>query len=439
MRAPAVLAAFVLLPLAVATRIHNALVFPPEWGFDASFHWEYIEALRQTWHLPAPDAGWSTSDPPLYFALAALLMRLVPAPGLVPWINTLTGLGIAALAARLTRRLAPADPARAWLAAGLVLYLPAHLQMSAMVNKEMLAAFFTALAIALVADPARAQEPPRAALRRALAAGVAAGLALLSKLSGALATPACAVAYALDARRVRAALARAALLCAVAAAVGGWFYARNRIEYGYFQPHGLAVHRLMFDMPPGKRHLGDYVRFPLATFTDPQVLDPDLLRSVWGTTYASVWFDAHRFFLPTHSDAVRRLGTLTLLLALLPTAAFLAGLARGARRVASGESGADAALCALVVLTLAGYAYYSWRNPWFAVLKGSSLLGLCVPYGVYASEALCRWARRGPRTALAIGLALALLAACVTAGGSFHGLFVRTESPGIPWRGPLPS
>jgi hypothetical protein len=433
-RSAGVLAAFVLFAVALATRVQNALLFPPQWGFDASFNWEYIEALRKVWHLPAPDAGWSTSDPPLYFALAALLMRIVHAPALVPWLNTMLGLGIAALAWRLVRRLAPDDAPRAWLAAGLVLYLPAHVQMSAMVNEEMLASFFVALALVLALDPARRGEPAREGWRRAVGVGMAAGLALLSKLTGALATPACALAFAQDARRRRDAWARAAVVCAVAALVGGWFYARNRIEYGYFQPHGLPAHRLMFGMPPGERGVLDFVRVPLATFTDPQVLNPDLLRSVWGTTYASLWFDAHRFFLPTLSEGVRRLGGITLLLALLPSAAFVVGAGRGVRRVLRGEGGADLPQLALVAMTLSGYAFYAWTNPWFAVLKGTSLLGLCVPYACYTSETLCVVARRGRAQAVALAVALALLAACVTAGGTFHGLFVRTESPGIPWQ-----
>lgn len=448
MRPLALLAAWVAFPVALGLRVHNALTYPPEWGFDAAFSWQYIDALRKVWHLPAPDAGWSTADPPLYYALAAALMRIANAPPLVPWLNLLLGLGIAALAARLVRKLAPEDPARAWLAAGLVLYLPAHIHMSAMVNKEMLAAFFASLAIFLVADPARARESGRPALRRALAAGVAAGLALLTKLSGVLAAPACAVAYVFDARkqqsaharRQRPALARGALCCIVAAVVGGWFFARNRIEYGYFQPHALPAHHLMLGMPPGERGLADYVRFPLATFTDPQVLNPSLLRSVWGTTYASLWFDAHRFFLPTRSLAVSRLGEVTLVLALLPSAAFLAGLYTGARRLVRGEGDADAPLLALVALSLAGFAAYTWANPWFAVVKGTSLLGVCVPFGVYTSEVLCRWIRRGRWQAAWIGVALAALALCIVAGTLFHGVFVRFESPGIPWRAtPIPA
>jgi len=432
----AVVAIAVALPVALVVRIQNALLYPPQWGFDAAFSWQYIESLRRAWHLPAPNAGWSAADPPLYYAVVALLMRIADAPALAPWLNLFFGLGIAAFAARLVHRLAPADASRAWLAAGLVLYLPAHVHMSAMVNKEMLASFCTAVAIAWVADPTRTSEAPRPALRRAIAAGIASGLSLLTKLSGLVTAVACGAAYAFDARRRRDALARGALCCALAAAVGGWFFARNRIEYGYFQAHGLAAHRLMFGMPPGERALADYVRFPLATFSDPQMLNPSLLRSVWGSTYASLWFDAHRFFLPTHSAAVSRLGEWTLVLALLPTAAFLAGMAGGVHRLRRGDGDSDAPLLALVALTLAGYALFTWENPWFAVVKGTSLLGLCVPYAVYASEALCAWMRRGRAAATCIGVALAALALCVVAGTLFHGVYVRTEFPGLVWQTP---
>ena len=179
--------------------------------------------------------------------------------------------------------------------------------MSAMVNEEMLAAFMRRVAIAWSPTRrARARPPGRRCGARS-AAGVAAGLALLTKLSGVLATPALRGRLRATTRAGAATRSRAARSAAlVAALVGGWFFARNRIEYGYFQPHACPAHQLMLGMPPGERALADYVRFPLATFTDPQVLNPELLRSVWGTTYASLWFDAHRFFLPTHATAVRR-------------------------------------------------------------------------------------------------------------------------------------
>jgi hypothetical protein len=188
---------------------------------------------------------------------------------------------------------------------------------------------------------------------------------------------------------------------------------------------------MMFDLPPGVRSPGDYLSIPLATWTDPQLLNPDLLHSVWGSTFASLWFDGHRFFLPSDDPGVGRLGTLTLLLALLPSAAFALGALRGIRRVLRGQGAVDAPLVLLVALSLAGYAVYTWQNPWYVVLKGSTLLGLSLPYAYYASETLSGWtARRGP-VAWAVWLGLGALAVSVALGCTYNGLFEGLEVSGL--------
>jgi 4-amino-4-deoxy-L-arabinose transferase-like glycosyltransferase len=419
----------------VGMRVRNALTFPPDWGFDASFNWQYIYALTRSWRLPDPDAAWSTADPPLYFYLAASVLRAFGLrPVLLPLLNTLLGLAIVALAIALVRRAAPEDPQRALLAGGLLLFLPAHVHMSAMVNEELLAALFTSLAVFALAGAPR-PSPGNVAHRPALA-GLAGGLAALAKPSGLVAVASCAASVliaGLRKRMPRAAVVRVGALLLAALLAGGWYYARNRIVHGYLQPFGLPAHERMLQMPPGERGPLDYVRIPLSTFTNPQLLDPGLLRSVWGSTYAAVWFDAHRYFLPTGSEGVRRLGTLTLLLALLPTAAFAAGVLRGLSRWRSGDGERDLPLLLLLILTLAGFALYTWSNPWFAVIKGTTLLGLCLPYAFYASEGLADWARRGRAAAAAIGTTLLALAVCVTISCTFDGLFERTEVPGLRW------
>ena len=422
---------------AIAVRLHNAVAYPLDWGFDASFNWQYIYALTKSWRLPALDAAWATGDPPLYFYLSAALLRaLGPRLVLIPLLNVLLGLGVVAAAMALVRRATPDDPERALLAGALLLFLPAHIHMSAMVNEELLAALLSSLVLLAVARPHLAAGEPAAGLRRAGAAGLAGGLALLTKPSGAIAALSGAAAYVWDGWRQRAlgaAAIRGAALLAVALLVGGWFYARSQLGHGSPLPVGLPAHERMLGMPPGARGFLDYVRIPLATFTDPQLLNADLLHSVWGSTFASVWFDAHRYFLPGDSEAVRRLGTLTLLLALLPTAAFGVGLARGARRWLGGSGGPDAPLVRMVAFTLAAYALYTWRNPWFAVLKGTALLGLSLPYAYYASEVLVAWIRRGRLAALAIGTCLLALALCVLLSCTFNGIFERTAVSGLQW------
>ncbi len=429
---------------ALAIRLHNALTYPADWGFDASFNWRYIYRLSRDWALPDPAAGWSTGDPPLYYAVGAALFSGLEALGardlavvMIPLLSTAAGLVVAALAFALVCRSAPEEPGRAWLAGGLLLFLPAHIQMSAMVNEEMLAAGLGSVAIFILARERLVRAPAAGpgSLGTAAAAGAAAGGALLTKLSGAVVVATAAATCAADALRPgarRAATARVAVLLAAALATGGWFYVRSRVLYGWFQPFGLPAHERMFGMPPGARDWLDYLRVPAATFLDPQLLEPSLLRSVWGSTYVTIWFDGHRFFLPAESEAVRRLGTATLLLALLPSAAFGIGLARGARRSLRDPGGADLPLVLASGLTLAGYALYTWHNPWFVVVKGTSLLGLSLPFAVYASDEICRWSKRRG-VAILVGIWLAALAACVAAGTSFDGLFARPEIPGLAW------
>jgi len=437
-----------LTALGLAIRLNNLFRYPPDWGFDASFNWRYIYRMSRDWALPPPAAGWSTGDPPLYFTVAALIFRGLEALGLkdlvviaIPLLSTVLGLALVWLAVALVRRVDPDNPRRALLAGGLLLFLPAQIHMSVMVNEQMLEALLTSLAVFALAvrgTPGTAGPPPteRAELQRAARAGVAAGLALLTKLSGAVAVASVALGYACEGLRAawRPAATRAAVALLAASLVGGWYFARNRILYGYLQPFGLPAHQLMFTMPPGERSLADYLRVPLATWTDPQLLNPDLLHSVWGSTYASVWFDTHRAFLPRQSRAVRRLGTATLLLALLPTAAFLAGALRGLRRAARRAAAPDLPLSILLIITLGGYALYTWRNPWFVVLKGTSLLALSLPFAFYASETLDAWLRRRGVWAWAIGFVLAALVACVTASCSFDLLFQKLEVSGLPWQ-----
>jgi 4-amino-4-deoxy-L-arabinose transferase-like glycosyltransferase len=429
-----------LLVVGVGMRVHNALQYPPMFGFDAPFNWRYVARLLRSWALPRPDADWATGHPPLFYYLAAALVRALgsPEPGVaIPAVrlaSSAVGLAAIALAAWLVLRLDPARPSRALVAAGLLLFLPAHVTMSATLGEEVLASSLASAA--LVATVELLRRPGADRLLFTAAIGLAAGLAWLTKLTGVLVLLAAAGALLADGwirRERRVALLRVAVLVLAAGLAGGWYFAHTRIRYGYFYPHGMAAHRVLYTMPPGERSVADYLRFPAATFTDPQLLHPDLLRSVWGSTYATVWFDGHRHFLPSSDTAVRRWGTALLLLALVPTAAFLAGTVRAVRRALRARDAVDLPLLLLLAATLAGYVLFTWRNPWFAVLKGTYLLGLAVPFAVYASEEIERWTRRRGAFSWAVWVALATLAVLVAGAFTFGLVFERTEPPGLVW------
>ena len=90
---------------------------------------------------------------------------------------------------------------------------------------------------------------------------------------------------------------------------------------------------------------------------------------------------------------------------------------------------------AVAGLTLAGYVLFTWRNPWFAAVKGSYLLGLSVPFSFYASEVLADWTRgRSVRSRL-VWAALGLLALAVAASFTYGPIFAKSgEFPGLEWR-----
>jgi hypothetical protein len=149
-----------------------------------------------------------------------------------------------------------------------------------------------------------------------------------------------------------------------------------------------------------------------------------------------MWFDGHRHFLPTDNERVTRVGTLILLLALLPTAAFAAGLVRGLRRARRSPSGPDALLLLIVAITLIGYALFTWRNPWFPVLKASFLLGLSVPFSFYASEVLDAWTRAGGIRSALVWAVLIGLVVSISATFTFSELFWNIhhmKKPGVVW------
>ena len=421
-----------LLLLGIGMRINNALRFRVELGFDAAGNLEYLQHLQSSWSLPSPELLWSASHPPFFYYAAAAFWRGLSAIGLdggllpsLPLLLSAIGLLTVAAGMTLVRRADPDDGLRALVAGALVLFLPVHLYMSPMIGEEVLLSALVAWVVVLAAS--RAPGLPGAA--ETALVGLLCGLALLTKLSGILVAAAVVFTWLLAARsrgQWSAALSRSALLAGVVLAVGGWFYLNNWISHGYLYPQDLAIHQGIFDFPPGERGVLDYLRFPLATFTDPQLLNPDLLRSVWGSTYATVFFDGHRHFLP-NSVGASRVGGAILLLALLPTAAFLVGLARGAARAIAEPGGRDTLLIALVACSLAGYVVFTWGNPWFVTLKGSYLLGLCVPFAFYASEVLAGWLRGPGPASKAVAAALLALVVLVAAAFTIGPVFDKRD------------
>lgn len=434
-----------LLCVAVAMRINNAIRYRTGNGFDAVENFAYVRLLMDSWALPAPDAAWATSHPPFFYYLSAALWRALRFVGLdqailqaIPLMASAAGLVAIGAAVWLVDRLAPGDRRRVVVAGALLLFLPVHIYMAAMLGEELVVTMWMSLALVAavplcVGDAAAGRS---GGLGGAALVGLFGGLALLTKMTGVLVVAAIATTWLVAAWRTRTwgpTLARCAVMGGVALLVGGWFYVHNVMIWGFLYPQDLAVHAKIFEMPPGSRGVLDYFRFPVTTFVDPQLLNPDLLHSIWGSTYDTVWFDGHRQFL-ARSAAVTRMGVAITLLALLPTAAFGVGMARGARRALARPGGVDTLLLTMTAAMLVGYVAFTWGNPWYVTVKGSYLLGLSIPFAVYASEAISSWTRPGGGRAIAVYGTLAVLALLIAVTFTIGPVFIKTDGPGLPWR-----
>lgn len=428
---------------AVAIRINNAFLYPLHFGFDAPANWEYIAKLLGSWRLPAPDEGWSTAHPPFFYYLSALLGRGMEGAGprditiAVRLLSSAIGLLGVGCAVAWVREIDRDNAPRIFLAAVLLLFMPAHLYMSAMLGEEILSgALISAVLFGVAVDLSRPPER-KFGVAGVVGLGVLAGLAFLTKLTGLLLIAAAGFAYLIDGLRrgdLSKTIPKALAFGVVAIVIGGWPYLLNQIEYGYFYPQSLMVHELMFTMPPGERALADYFSFPLATFSATHVLAPDLLHSVWGTTYTTLWFDGHRVILPRTDPAIRSVGTALLVLGLVPTLAFIIGTGRGLRRAVREPGGPDTLFLTIIALTVAGYVMFTWQNPWYATLKASYMLGIAVPFAAYASEVLMGWMQGGARVRqFATALPLVLLLAGSALTFTVNLVFEKREGPGFFW------
>jgi hypothetical protein len=257
---------------------------------DEPWHYAYVRWLAEGHGLPRLDddssgAGQEVAQPPLYYAVAALFNALVAdddlpelfwhnpqfgyqAGGTVndnknmlihterehfPWRGAVLAVRLARLASLFFGLLAvgasyglarEVAPGLALPAAGVVALTPQFLFISGVVSNDSATAATCACALWALARIIRRGPTPR----RSAVAGLALGLALLSKTSTLLLLPLALLALELG-RRVaapqerpysRRQLTNAALLLGLAGALGGWWYLRNWIEYT--DPLGLSVH-----------------------------------------------------------------------------------------------------------------------------------------------------------------------------------------------------
>ena len=260
---------------------------------DERYHYGYVQHLASEHRLPTrgedSPAGHEASQPPLYYAVAALStawrnpesrLALRPnryfgnyqAPGTVndnknillhsdlerfPWEGAVLTVRIArsvnllfgALTVGATYLLAREIFSRqlhAIYAAAIVALTPQFLFISSVINNDIAASAFSTVTLWLLVGGVRRGV----SISRAGLLGISIGLAALSKVSTLALVPLTLSVVALNAwwrttdlrplQRLRLILGRSAIILGVAFVIGGWWYVRNFLLYD--DPIGLQTH-----------------------------------------------------------------------------------------------------------------------------------------------------------------------------------------------------
>jgi 4-amino-4-deoxy-L-arabinose transferase-like glycosyltransferase len=445
------LALWALLLVAAVQRAWNAWAVPPLTGYDAPGHAAYILSILLDGRLPDPLQGWATFHPPLYYLLGAALWPLLSplGPPAVTMglraIGSLAGIAAGWVTFRLIRRLG-GSATSAFLATAVVLFIPCAVMAASMIGNEALAAGLAALALPSILT---LQEDPRRPGAAALA-GLFAGLALATKYTGIFVAAAVAVPFLRPGLgplgRRSLALAGVVIVC-----FAGPIYARNIAMVGSLFPMTRVlepVARAERTLTPRPRHVLDYFSFPADAIRRPSIYQvagapPDnrnrnrAMTSVWGLTYASLWYDPFgtRIPLDYHQDKVVA-GPLLAGLGAVPTAVMLLGFLEAIRRlIRSRFRCADAPLTVMAVTGLVLYVAFTWRAPSLSAVKGSYLLPLAPAAGVFFARAL-DLLPKGARalvvvvTTAAVAASLAIFTCDVVFPGAFCGPGVVAE-----WQG----
>jgi tetratricopeptide (TPR) repeat protein len=272
-------------------RLHGA------WGFDPSGHYDYVAAVLGG-RLPLANEGFQMYQPPLYYLLAAGLLRLFgfeeidrAAAEAIRWLGCAALLLQFAFLLLALRELLPERPGLVLCAFAFGVCLPAQLYLAHFVTNENWVAALSSGALWWTIRMLRRAD---SSLRDHAVLGAFLGLAVLAKFSALVVVALCPAVLLVRRWREggparRAVLPRLALTLAVVALLSGWHYARVAAHFGGnpFVGNWDVASGYQWWQDPGYRVSDDYLRFG-------RVLERPLqsaLASVPDSLYSTLWGD----------------------------------------------------------------------------------------------------------------------------------------------------
>lgn len=293
---------YLLLAYWVALAANNIFKLPAYTGFDYPQHIDYIRWIAEKKTLPLASDGWQMFQPPLYYALSALLYSFLQhffssdvsllLLRIIPFFCGMIQVQLSCMALQRLFRKHPGAQMAGLFVAGL---LPMNLYINQYVGNEPLAAVLTGCAIyCLIYLSTEPESATYGAVRRIVfLAGVFLGLALLTKMTAILFIPLfCGyLVWELRKRRfnwfeiIKLEGGFAGVVCLVCS----WFYLRNWWVIGKPFIYGWENAHKSWWQDPGFRTLGQIFRFG-DVFSHPVAA---ATVSLWDGFYSTFWADGY--------------------------------------------------------------------------------------------------------------------------------------------------
>ncbi len=381
---------FIIVVIArIALFINDLPQLPRSMGFDAEAHEQYIQFIQEKHALPLPKDGWEMHQPPLYYAVSAMVLDAgslsVPendAACLLRTVNGIVGLVHCWLALLCLRLLFPENFAAQAVGLLIAAFLPPHLYLSQYVTNEPLAGLFVTIAFYLCL---RALRSEKESLLLHFGIGVALGAAMLTKLSALLAIPVFPAVLALrllsrQDRAFRDWLRDVGAILLSCLVVCGWYYGRVWADLGKLPlPNWETGLASAWWQDPGFRTSNYYFNFGQALicplFSAFHSFADGIYSTLWGDGLISGRMNL-AFRPPWNYDLMNA----EFLLAFGISVLFLVGLAVALVRFIRQPAPEWLLVWGLISLFGLGIVYLTLRGPWLAHVKAFYAFPALVPF-----------------------------------------------------------
>jgi hypothetical protein len=226
-----------VLAVGILLRLSMVWNYGADWSYDSRWHWEVVQWIIEHGKIPSPEATFEAFHPPLWYALAAWLVKHGATRAQLVYISILSGIVRLVVIGAILELFVPRSRLARVVALTLAATTCVSVHVDGMVYHESLAGLFGAIALLLLAVAARHANGWRWLL--AIALGIDIGLAMLTKASGVVLLVSIGVVAAVELTLIdRPWRARVRNLqpwiaaAAIAVAMSGWYYAPNVREYG---------------------------------------------------------------------------------------------------------------------------------------------------------------------------------------------------------------